>query len=119
MKKMYCILNSVSAQKAKSLHLFILLVLAITCAKAQTNSTTSTGDKYTYKIITAKANTFGYDIYYNGVLIVHQPTIPGKAGWLAYATREQAKDAAIKTITAKQNPVFPLSPSNADKPSSK
>lgn len=127
MKNTYPLIKSISAQKAKSLYLFLsmeigmsmLLLLAVTSLKAQTNSNTNNKATYTYKIIAAKANTFGYDIYRDGVLIVHQPTIPGKPGWLAFSTKQQAVEAAIKIIEAKQNPSLPIATSNADRPSSK
>jgi hypothetical protein len=63
--------------------------------------------KITYKIINAADDTFGYDIYVDGHLLIHQNTIPGIPGNKGFATAKQAERIAklvIKKINAGQIP---------------
>jgi hypothetical protein len=47
-----------------------------------------------HKIIPGNNATFGYDIYSDGKLLIHQPTIPGLAGVDGFKTRAGAENAA-------------------------
>src|SRR6185503_17427082 len=38
--------------------------------------TTTASSKLTYTIIPSEENTFGYDIYMEGKMMIHQPSIP-------------------------------------------
>jgi hypothetical protein len=63
--------------------------------------------KITYKVIDAANNTFGYDIYVDGHLLIHQNTIPGVPGNKGFTTAKQAERIAklvIKKINAGQLP---------------
>ena len=51
-------------------------------------------DTITYKVIDAPQNTFGYNIYRNGRLIIHQPSIPGISGNTGFAKRSDAEKVA-------------------------
>jgi len=55
--------------------------------------------KITYKIIDAKNNTFGYDIYTDNKLTFHQPTIPGIEGNSGFKTKMDAEKVAKLVIT--------------------
>jgi len=48
----------------------------------------------TYKIIKAEGNTYGYDIYTDGKLMIHQPTKPGVAGNRGFSTKANASKVA-------------------------
>jgi hypothetical protein len=50
--------------------------------------------QFMYKIISSAANTFGYDVYRNGNLLIHQPTIPGMGGVNGFKTKQDAKRVA-------------------------
>ena len=47
----------------------------------------------TYKVIRAAGNSYGYDIYMNGKLYIHQTNVPGMPGNVGF----QSKEAAEKT----------------------
>lgn len=58
-----------------------------------------TGNKnLSYKIIPAANNTWGYDIYNNGKLFLHQPSIPALPGNNGFATKSSAEKVAKKVI---------------------
>ena len=54
--------------------------------------------KLEYKIIPALNNTFGYDIYADGKLLIHQSNIPGMPGIEGYKTKAHAEKAAQQVI---------------------
>lgn len=58
--------------------------------------------KLSYKIISAPHNTFGYDIYDDGKLIIHQNSIPGLPGNKGFATKANAEKVA-KLVISKIN----------------
>lgn len=47
-----------------------------------------------YKIIDGIEGTYGYDIFYEGKMLVHQPHIPGLPGRLGFTTPERAASVA-------------------------
>jgi hypothetical protein len=47
-----------------------------------------------YEIINGIEGTFGYDIYINGVLTVHQPSRPALQGEKGFATKANAEKVA-------------------------
>ncbi len=62
---------------------------------------------YTYQIIKAKSNTFGYEIFCDKKKIIHQPNIPALKGNAGFKTKERARIVAklvIKKITKGQMP---------------
>jgi len=61
----------------------------------------------TYKIIDAANKTFCYDIFVDGKLMIHQPSIPGLAGNEGFKTKESAEKVAqlvVKKIKAGEMP---------------
>lgn len=50
--------------------------------------------KLSHQIIDAPGNTFGYDIYSDGKLKVHQPSIPGQPGNGGFKTKAAAEKTA-------------------------
>jgi hypothetical protein len=54
--------------------------------------------KLNYKIIPGEHNGFGYDIYSNGRLTIHQATIPAVAGNNGFKTKDKAERVAKLVI---------------------
>jgi hypothetical protein len=54
----------------------------------------------TYKLIGSEHNTWGYDIYIDGKLRIHQPSIPAVSGNDGFKTKHQC-EIAIKLVTDK------------------
>ena len=53
----------------------------------------------TYKIIDARDNTYGYDVYANNKKIIHQPSIPALPGNEGFATKVYAEKVALLVIS--------------------
>lgn len=53
----------------------------------------------TYKIIPAEGNTYGYNIYTDGQLMIHQPSKPGMSGNRGFDTKEAASKMAALVIS--------------------
>jgi hypothetical protein len=66
--------------------------------KPQTDSSKTTSHfantKFTYKIIDAPNNTFGYDIYVDNRKLIHQPSTPAVAGNEGFKTKADAVKVA-------------------------
>ncbi|MEI9956856.1 MAG: DUF4907 domain-containing protein [Ferruginibacter sp.] len=58
---------------------------------------------YTYKIIDAAGATFGYDIYKNGRLAIHQPSVPAMPGNKGFKTKEAVVKVARLAIQKMSN----------------
>ena len=54
--------------------------------------------KLSYKIIDAPDHTFGYDVYANGKLLIHQASIPAMPGNEGFATKADAEKVAQLVI---------------------
>jgi hypothetical protein len=89
--------------------IYSVIIASITISYSQnepaefkvTNSPTSIQKvytKFTYKIISAPHNTFGYDIYSEGSLIIHQNSIPGLPGDKGFTTKAKAEKVAKLVI---------------------
>lgn len=61
----------------------------------------------TYKIIPSIENTFGYDIYLDDRITIHQPSIPALPGNKGFETEEQAKKVAELVIKKIRNGEMP------------
>ncbi len=81
----------------KSFLFYFLLLLCIT-VKAQQFPAIAATKNLTYKIIPATGKTWGYDIYNNNKLFVHQPTVPALPGNQGFATKTAAEKVAKKVI---------------------
>jgi len=57
-----------------------------------------TFDEYTFKTIQVHNNTWGYDIYVNDKIKIHQPNIPGKAGNEGFKKKEDTQKVAELVI---------------------
>jgi len=58
-------------------------------------------------IISSENNTFGYDIYVHGSVLVHQPSRPGLPGNAGFATEEAAMKVAELVIKKIRNNELP------------
>lgn len=61
----------------------------------------------TYKIIDAPNKTFGYDIFSDGKLLIHQPSIPGMSGNLGFKSRQSAEKVAQLIVKKVKNGEMP------------
>jgi len=52
----------------------------------------------TYQIIDAPDHTYGYDVFGNGALMIHQTSIPDLTGNEGFKTREDASIIALLVI---------------------
>ena len=100
----------------------ILLILGSLCLKAQHNGPSAhtkgaafpeasvfAGKELSYKVIPAVNNTFCYDIYANGKLMIHQPSKPGMQGNEGFKTKEQAQSVAGLVIAKIKKGIMPPS----------
>jgi hypothetical protein len=61
----------------------------------------------TYKIINGINQTYGYDIYVDGKIMFHQPSIPCLPGLNGFKKRKDAKNIALLVITKIKNGMMP------------
>jgi hypothetical protein len=81
---------------------FIIVVLILfTCfaVKAQQLPSSAENKNLSYKIISSINKTWGYDIYNNGKLIIHQPAIPALPGNTGFKTKPEAEKVAQLVIS--------------------
>ena len=82
----------------KNLFFILLLVFVGNLLHAQQHSSASANPDISFKLIPAKEKTWGYDIYKEGKLFIHQPSIPAMPGNTGFATKEAAEKVAKKII---------------------
>jgi hypothetical protein len=87
---------------------FFLLIFLFSCGsdknrKIETQDRLKTqgfsADSLTYTIIRSDQQTYGYDIYANGKLLIHQSSIPGMPGNQAFKSEQDAEKVAQVVIT--------------------
>lgn len=86
---------------------FLILVASTSFAQQAKNTPQATfpdaaqfqQSNITYKIIDAEGNTYGYDIYTDGKLMIHQPSKPGMAGNRGFDTKEAASKIAELVVS--------------------
>jgi hypothetical protein len=79
--------------KPLSLLFILLLMTASNRSMAQTDAALLT-PVITYQIIDSQNNTFGYDVYRDGKLMIHQTSIPAMPGNDGFKTRDDAVKVA-------------------------
>jgi len=88
----------------------IIFVFTVQYSLAQNKAVPSSAPKFpdasqfqqstiTYKIIDAEGNTYGYNIYTDGQLMIHQPSKPGMSGNRGFDTKEAASKVAALVIS--------------------
>ncbi len=65
-----------------------------------------TNTNLTYKIIDAPNSTFGYDVYAEDRLMIHQTSVPGLPGNEGFKTKEDAEKVALLVIEKIRNPAL-------------
>ena len=60
-----------------------------------------------YKIITNTDRSYGYEIFVNSKLLVHQPVIPGRQGVSGFTRKADAKKVAILVVKKVQKGLIP------------
>jgi len=60
-----------------------------------------------YKIIAAAGHSFGYDIYSNGKILVHQVSIPGLPGNQGFTRRKDAEKVAALVVKKLEKNIMP------------
>lgn len=58
-------------------------------------------------VIPSEENTFGYDIYVDDAILIHQPSRPGISGNLGFATEQDALKVAELVIQKLRNNEMP------------
>lgn len=91
----------------KKIILAVFIVCVCCSSQAQTKISQPIDKKLSYKIIPVANNTWGYDIYNDDKLFVHQPSVPAIAGTNGFSSKENAEKVAkkvIEKISQGQNP---------------
>jgi cytochrome c5 len=65
------------------------------------------GSSITYAIIRAAGNTYGYDIYSNKRMLIHQASIPGLPGNKGFRRKRDAEKTARLVIYKLQKNIMP------------
>ena len=93
-------------------HVLLFLLITVACGtqgqptrneKTGALAATTTGTNYVFKLIPLADRGFGYDIYVNNKLFIHQTTIPAIPGNKGFATKADAEKAAKVVIAKMQN----------------
>ncbi len=86
-------------------HCFAIAVLVCLCSllHAQQFPAQGAGARLSYRIISSQNNTWGYDIYNNEKLFIHQLIIPAIPGNEGFATKDAAEKTAKKVIEKIKN----------------
>lgn len=92
--------------------LLITILLLVTAIKisgqnVQVCSQVNTQSKLTYKIINSPYNTYGYDVYAHGKLLIHQASIPAMPGNCGFTTTTDASKVAELVIEKMKNGIMP------------
>lgn len=107
-----------------SIYITVLMVVLLGCGQKEKESVTAPAtqptvptdsvapspapaSEYTYQLIAAPENTFGYDVFKDQTLFIHQPHIPGMPGVKGFAREEQAKKAAELMIEKMNKGIVP------------
>jgi len=64
-------------------------------------------DSLSYTIIPVNSNQYGYDIFVNGRLRIHQPTIPGQPGNTGFKNKADAKKVALVVMDKISKGIMP------------
>ncbi|RYY92190.1 MAG: DUF4907 domain-containing protein [Chitinophagaceae bacterium] len=97
----------------KRILLFLLLCALAGPGFAQKGPATPTSPyadaRLTYKIIPAAGGTWCYDIYADGRMMIHQPSIPGMPGNAGFKTKTSAEKVAQLVVRKIKTGLLPPS----------
>ncbi|MEJ1237131.1 DUF4907 domain-containing protein [Chryseolinea sp. T2] len=103
----------------RSIYVVLLAALMFGCGKQEKetaaeqsaplpdSASVAPPSNFRYQIIEAPENTFGYDVYRDDALFIHQPHVPGVSGVKGFEQEGQAKKAAELMIDKMKNGVVP------------
>ena len=91
--------------------LFLCLVLTM---HFSASSFTHPPSPIHYKIITAANHSFGYDIYSNDKILVHQVSIPGLPGNQGFTRRKDAEKVAALVVKKLEKNIMPPTVTRAE-----
>jgi hypothetical protein len=91
---------------------FVALSSSATIFAQPANSTPPTAGqvakaKLTYKLIDADGVGYGYDIFADGKLLIHQPNIPGRPGTDGFRKKTDSEKVAMLVIKKLRNKELP------------
>jgi hypothetical protein len=112
-------------EKSVAVMQVILGLFVSLSVNAQAKDSANTGLKFpdagqfvnaniSYKVISSANNTFCYDIYSEGKMMIHQPSKPGMAGNRGFKTEEEAIRMANFVINKIKNGEMPPTVTEAD-----
>jgi hypothetical protein len=98
--------------RVKSIYTLLFYISLLYSAPLLAQTPANTGKTtpntaYNFSIFENANHTYGYDIYNNKVLVIHQPTIPGRAGLLGFKTKSDAEKVATLAISKIAKGVMP------------
>ena len=64
-------------------------------------------DPITYKLLRLPDNTYGYDIFSRGHILIHQATIPGRPGNSGFHRKSDARKIAVLVVAKVKNGIMP------------
>ncbi len=108
--------NSFLMRVAKKFYILIIFFLVNSILlqaqkPASTKDTFSTAEiqqrKITYKIIDAPNKTYCYDIFIDGKLLIHQPSVPGMPGKQGFLIKSDAEKVAALVIKKVEKGIMP------------
>jgi hypothetical protein len=82
----------------KQFIIVVLILFTFFAVKAQQLPSSAENKNLSYKIISSINKTWGYDIYNNGKLIIHQPSIPALPGNTGFKAKPDAEKVAQLVI---------------------
>jgi hypothetical protein len=100
--------------KEKLVSLFFLCITFNLSAQKMPVQQTHKKAKLTFTIIKAPNNTFGYNIFQNGTLLIHQPAIPALPGNNGFASKMKAIKVAKLVISKIMNGEMPPTVTEAE-----
>jgi hypothetical protein len=93
--------------KKGALFLCCLWMISIRLMAAPVADPAQSSTPIHYKIIAAAGQSFGYDIYSGGKLLIHQVSIPGLPGNQGFARRKDAAKVAALVIKKLEKHIKP------------
>jgi hypothetical protein len=82
--------------------LFLNISFCINAQEAKSNKQQTKKDtalyQFQYFVVKTDSSTFGYDIYTNGNLYIHQTTVPGMSGNSGFENTALAKKCALLVL---------------------
>lgn len=92
----------------RTISIFFCIVFALFVNIHTVNAQVASEHKnITYQLIPCENKTWGYDIYINGKLFIHQssvPALPGNAGFTTKTAAEKIAKKVIEKIWKGENP---------------